>query len=318
MLPSTESAQYNFHEENDMEYYRLSDYLKNTFGQKVYKISLSSGCSCPTRDGKLSFGGCSFCSEGGSGEFAAPVLSIDQQIALAKEKVDAKFPSSITKSERKYIAYFQSFTNTYGDPKYLEKIFLETLKHKEIVALSIATRPDCISDEMMEILDKLNRIKPIWIELGLQTIHETTAIAFNRAYPLSVFEDCYQKLKQRKITVIVHVILGLPEESEEMMYQTIDYLTNLTPRLDGIKLQLLHILKGTRLAKQYQAKPFKILSEDEYCHIVVHCLKRLSPEIVVHRITGDGPKKLLIAPLWSANKKQVLNHLTQEIKNATR
>lgn len=299
-----------------MNYISLSDEMYRLFGTKVYKLSLSSGCSCPNRDGKLGYGGCSFCSEGGSGDFASPYLPLSEQIALAKEKVDSKFPSRILPEDRRYFAYFQSFSNTYGDPDRLETLFRQTLSYPEIVGLSIGTRPDCLTDDMIQRLSSLNQKKPIWIELGLQTIHEKTAERIHRGYPLSVFEDSYRRLKSAGLTVIVHVILGLPGESIEDMLKTVSYLAALSPRLDGIKLQLLHVLKGTLLAEEYAADPFPILTLEEYSSLIVDCLKLLPNEIVIHRLTGDGPKKLLIEPKWSADKKRVMNTIQKAIREA--
>ena len=303
-------------ERNPMEYNSLSDALKKQFGTKVYKLSLQTGCTCPNRDGTLGTGGCTFCSEGGSGDFAAAPADIRAQIAEARKKVDAKFSSKIPASERKYIAYFQSYTNTYGDPERLRCIFTDAIRCPEIVALSIGTRPDCLPPEIISMLSALNQIKPVWVELGLQTIHEQTALAIHRGYPLPVFADAYRRLTAAGLTVIVHVILGLPGESENDMLDTVRYLSALTPPPDGIKLQLLHILKGTELARKYLESPFPVMTLDEYCSLVVRCLKLLPPETVVHRITGDGPKRLLIAPLWSADKKNVLNTLQRYIRNA--
>ncbi len=299
-----------------MDYPRLSDDWKRRFGGKVYKLSLQSGCSCPNRDGRLSYGGCSFCSEGGSGDFAAPLLPIREQLEIAKKRVEAKLPKSEQKEQHRYIAYFQSYTNTYGPEEELAALFREALAPPEIVALSIGTRPDCISPRMLEILSELNREKPVYVELGLQTIHEDTAMRINRGYSLPVFEDCYRRLKAAGLMVVVHVILGLPGEDEERMLATVQYLSALTPTLDGIKLQLLHILQGTRLAAEYMEKPFPILTLPEYTRLVVKCLKLLPAETVVHRITGDGPKRLLLAPLWSADKKRVLNTLQKAIAEA--
>lgn len=299
-----------------MEYLRLSDDWKRRFGGKVYKLSLQSGCSCPNRDGRLSYGGCSFCSEGGSGDFAAPLLPIREQLEIAKKRVEAKLPKSEQKEQHRYIAYFQSYTNTYGPEEELAALFREALAPPEIVALSIGTRPDCISPRMLEILSELNREKPVYVELGLQTIHEDTAMRINRGYSLPVFEDCYRRLKAAGLMVVVHVILGLPGENEERMLATVRYLSALAPTLDGIKLQLLHILQGTRLAAEYMEKPFPILTLPEYTRLVVKCLKLLPKETVVHRITGDGPKRLLLAPLWSADKKRVLNTLQKAIAEA--
>ncbi|MCR5195078.1 MAG: TIGR01212 family radical SAM protein [Pseudobutyrivibrio sp.] len=296
-----------------MDYISLSDYLKNKYGTKVYKLSLTSGCTCPNRDGTISTGGCIFCSEGGSGDFAAAGDSLNEQINSAKALVDSKISSKIPASERKYIAYFQSFTNTYGNQKYLMQIFKEVLDYPEIVGLSIGTRPDCLSDEMIHFLSKLNETKEVWVELGLQTIHENTARLINRGYELPVFEDSYKRLTDAGLKVVVHVILGLPGESDEDMLKTISYLAKLSPTLFGIKLQLLHVLKGTKLAEMYEDEPFRIFELEEYCHLVCKCLKLLPKETVIHRLTGDGPKKLLIAPLWSGNKKPVINTMRKII-----
>lgn len=298
-----------------MEYTSLSDYLKEKYNTKVYKLSLSSGCSCPNRDGKLSTGGCIFCSEGGSGDFASSYnTDIEQQIIQAKSRVDQKISNKIPESERKYIAYFQSFTNTYGDEKRLMKLFEETISFPYIVGISIGTRPDCLSDEMIAFLGKLNQKKEVWVELGLQTIHEETARFINRGYELGVFEDAYKRLTDAGLKVVVHVILGLPGESTTDMIESVKYLGQLSPTLFGIKLQLLHILNGTKLAEIYEENPFHVFSLEEYCQVVGECLKVLPKETVIHRLTGDGPKKLLIAPLWSGNKKLVMNTMKKYIK----
>ncbi len=296
-----------------MHYLSLSEKLKSEYGCKVYRLSLQSGCSCPNRDGSLGTGGCTFCSGGGSGDFAAPLLPVKEQLRLAKEKVDGKFPAGTRPEDKKYIAYFQSYTNTYGDPDRLYALYKETISCPEIVILSIGTRPDCLPDEIMEMLRKLNAEKPVWIELGLQTIHEDTTERNHTGYPLGTFADAYRRCKEAGLSVIVHVILGLPGESAEDMLETVRYLAALRPAPDGIKLQLLHILKGTALAREYEARPFPVMTLEQYCELVVKCLKLLPPRTVVHRITGDGPKKLLIAPLWSADKKKVLNTLNQYI-----
>lgn len=299
-----------------MEYRSLSDMLRETFGTKVYKLSLSSGCTCPNRDGTIGTGGCTFCSAGGSGDFAAPFLPLDEQIAIARKKVDGKFPASIPPSERKYIAYFQSYTNTYGDPDRLEALYRKAVSYPEIAALSIGTRPDCLGSDILSRLAAINQIKPVWIELGLQTIHEKTAEAVNRGYPLSVFEDAYAKLKSLGFTVIVHVILGLPGESRENMLETVRYLADLHPILDGVKLQMLHVLKGTALGEEYLKHPFPVFTLDAYCSLIIDCLRILPKETVIHRMTGDGPKRLLIAPKWSGNKRLVLNTLNKAIRDA--
>jgi len=291
---------------------RLSDYCKEKFGTKVYRLALSSGATCPNRDGKVGVGGCSFCSEKGSGEFAIDVMDLDLQIERAKALISKKFPNSINAADRKYIAYFQSFSNTYGDTKRLIGLFERAINKDEVVALSIATRPDCFSEEMLNSLERLNKIKPVWIELGLQTINENTARAFNRGYTLDVFEKTYIELKERNFEVIVHMILGLPGENEEDMYATVKYLSK--KHIDGIKIHGLHILKGTRLASEYEKHPFKIMSLEEYTRVLINCLKLLPKDTVVHRMTGDGDKKILIEPQWSADKKRVLNYINKKIK----
>ena len=296
----------------------LSDYCKEKFGTKVYRLSLSTGCSCPNRDGRAGRGGCSFCSEGGSGEFATKVKPVEVQIEEAKDRVKSKFPKDIKEEDKKYIAYFQSFTNTYGDVDRLGGIFKTAILRDDIAAISIGTRPDCLEDDMLDLLNELNKIKPVWIELGLQTIHEDSAKAFNRGYSLPVFNKAYMELKKRNIEVIVHVILGLPGETDKDMYETVRYLANLSPKLDGIKLHLLHILKNTRLEREYREKPFKILSLDEYTEILINCLRILPESVVIHRMTGDGDKKLLVEPLWSADKKKVLNTINKAIREAKR
>lgn len=288
-------------------YYALSDYLKETFGEKLYKLSLNAGLSCPNRDGTLDTRGCIFCSEGGSGEFASsPFLSITKQIEQAKLLIEKKYPKG------HYIAYFQAYTNTYAPVSYLEKIFTEAISHPDIKVLSIATRPDCLSLEILDLLEKLNKQKPIWIELGLQTIHPKTAAFIRRGYDLPVFETSVLRLHSLQIPVIVHVILGLPKETLDDMLKTINYLSNLN--IQGIKLQLLHILKNTDLANYYEKNFFSVFTLEEYIDVVISCLEHLSPEIVIHRLTGDGPKDLLIAPTWSLQKRHVLNILHQEMK----
>ncbi|MCH5301068.1 MAG: TIGR01212 family radical SAM protein [Ruminococcus sp.] len=289
-----------------MYYYSLNEYLKNTFGEKVYKISLNGGMTCPNRDGTLSDKGCIFCSKGGSGEFSADSnLSITQQIDEAKKRVQNK-----TKTD-KYIAYFQAFTNTYADVNYLEKIFYEAINKEEIVALSIATRPDCLGEDVLDLLSRLSKIKPVWIELGLQTIHKKSANYIRRCYDLPIYENAVKELKSRGITVITHIILGLPGETEKEMLETVEYVGKYT---DGIKLQLLHVLKGTDLAEEYEKGQFEVLSLEEYVNILCKAIELLPENVVIHRLTGDGDKKLLIAPLWSGDKKRVLNTINKAFR----
>ena len=301
-----------------MEYRSLSDMLKEQFGTKVYKLSLSAGCTCPNRDGTAGYGGCTFCSEGGSGDFAEAPAPLAEQIGRAMQRVSGKIPASIPENERKYIAYFQSYTNTYGDQERLKALFAGAISCEQIAAVSIGTRPDSITEDMISFLSQLNRKKPVWIELGLQTIHEKTAQRIHRGYALPVFEEMYHKLRSAGLMVIVHVILGLPGESREDMLDTVRYLAGLQPVLQGVKLQLLHILRGTQMAEEYRLNPFPLLSLEEYTELIVECLRILPPETVIHRMTGDGPKSLLVAPLWSADKKRVLNTLSKAIREASR
>lgn len=365
----------------------LSEVLKERFGTKVYKLSLTSGCTCPNRDGHIRMsedgseskenivnggnsgisgqrltGGCTFCSEGGSGEFAAPLLPLEDQIRLARQRVDAKIPARIPMSERKYIAYFQSFSNTYArndeELARLRNLYMEAVRRPEIVALSLGTRPDCLPPEILDMLRDLNEVKPVWVELGLQTIHERTAAAIHRGYSLPVFEEAVRNLKGIGVEVIVHVILGLPGESREDMLDTIRYLArmhvqglqtqkrhvqdkqdpsmgNITSfrAIDGIKLQQLQILRGTQMAREYEKvwpgegtrvyeearektcpddgnrERLHIFSLEEYCELIRDCLGILPEDIVIHRLTGDAPKSLLIEPAWCADKKRVLNTL---------
>ena len=289
-------------------YYSLNRYLRETFGEKVYKLALDGGMTCPNRDGTLDTRGCIFCSAGGSGDFAeGRCASVSAQIEQAKSRIRAKTDAS------KFIAYFQSYTNTYAPTEYLEDLFTQAIADPSVAALSIGTRPDCLPDEVVSLLARLNRIKPVWVELGLQTIHEATARSIRRGYPLPVYEDALRRLKAAGITVIVHVILGLPGESREMMLATIDYLGG-SHRPDGIKLQLLHVLEDTDLAAEYRAGKFQTMEMEEYWDILCACLERLPPDMVIHRLTGDGPKKLLLAPLWTANKKLVLNELNRQLE----
>lgn len=292
--------------------YTLNDYCRETFGEKLYKISLNGGFTCPNRDGTLGSRGCIFCSAGGSGDFAEdPHASIAAQIEAGKKKVEKKM-----KSGGHYIAYFQAYTNTYAPLERLEALFTAAISHPDIRVLSVATRPDCIPEETVALLARLNRIKPVWVELGLQTIHEESARYIRRGYPLAVYEDALRRLKEAGLTVITHVILGLPGETREDMLETIKYLAKgiKDTRTDGIKLQLLHVLRNTDLAEDYLAGRFSVMTLEEYLPLLADCVRRLPPDMVVHRITGDGPKNLLLAPLWTGNKHLVLNAITRYFK----
>ena len=292
--------------------YTLNDYCRETFGEKLYKISLNGGFTCPNRDGTLGSRGCIFCSAGGSGDFAEdPHASIAAQIEAGKKKVEKKM-----KSGGHYIAYFQAYTNTYAPLERLDALFTAAISHPDIRVLSVATRPDCIPEETVALLARLNRIKPVWVELGLQTIHEESARYIRRGYPLAVYEDALRRLKEAGLTVITHVILGLPGETREDMLETIKYLAKgiKDTRTDGIKLQLLHVLRNTDLAEDYLAGRFSVMTLEEYLPLLADCVRRLPPDMVVHRITGDGPKNLLLAPLWTGNKRLVLNAITRYFK----
>ncbi len=292
----------------DKRYYSLDYYLKQTFGEKVYRLSLNGGMTCPNRDGTLGDRGCIFCSAGGSGDFAASSGSITDQIAQAKERILAKTNCN------KFIAYFQAFTNTYAPVFTLRQLFYEAIRQPEIVALSIATRCDCLSPEILDLLEELNQIKPVWIELGLQTIHEETLTFIRSGFTLHQYEKAVYALHERGISVITHLILGLPGETKDAMRASVSYVASLP--VDGIKLQLLHVLKGTDLGTLYQKEPFPLFTLEEYCSFVAECISLLPPDMVVHRLTGDGPRNLLLAPLWSTDKKRVLNTIQKQLKEA--
>lgn len=294
----------------DRPYYSLDAYCKKKYGTKVYKIALDAGLTCPNRDGTLGNRGCIFCSAGGSGDFAVkPGNSVAQQLKEGRSMFGKK------KTGNLFIAYFQAYTNTYGNLDYLAKIYEEALKQEEIVGISIATRPDCLQAPILDLLDTLRKkypTKDIWVELGLQTIHESTAAYIRRGYKREVFDTAVADLNAHNIPIIVHIILGLPGENEQMVLQTIDYLNHLP--IFGIKLQLLHVLKNTDLAEEYLAGKFAVLSKEEYMSLLIACLKNLSPRIVIHRLTGDGPKDLLIAPCWSLYKRDFFNTLHRHLK----
>ncbi len=291
----------------DKPYYSLDAYLKSTIGYKCYKIALNAHMTCPNRDGSLDTRGCIFCSKGGSGDFAVSFsrgndikAQLDRGVALFSEK----------KVGEHFIAYFQAYTNTYAPLPYLEQIYRAALNTPNVVGISIATRPDCLPGEVLQLLSSLKREYPekfIWVELGLQTIHEKTAAYIRRGYPLSVYEKACKELSAIGIPYITHIILGLPGETGEMLFETISFLNRQKPF--GVKLQLLHVLRGTDLAADFENHSFCALSQEEYLELLIQCLEKLSPEIVIHRLTGDGPKEDLIAPTWSLNKRNVLNTL---------
>ncbi len=290
----------------------VGEELKARYGKKIYKIALNGGCTCPNRDGTLDTCGCIFCSGAGSGEFAEnAALSITEQIERGKQRVAAKMPDQ----GGGYIAYFQSFTNTYAPLERLRSMFLEAIEHPDVVLLSIATRPDCLPEEVLDLLEKLNRIKPVWIELGLQTVHEQTAEYIRRGYPLQVYDQAVQNLQARGIYTIVHVILGLPGEERADMLETVRYVRD--SGVQGIKLQLLHVLQGTDLAQEYAAGQVPVMDMETYTDLVADCVALIGDKLTIHRLTGDGSRRSLIAPLWSTDKKRVLNTVRRKIKERT-
>lgn len=302
-------------------YYSLNEYLKDTLGEKLYKLSLNGGMSCPNRDGSIDTRGCIFCSAGGSGDFAGDAvgrtagsnlakadypLTIPEQLESAKRLISGKYHGS------SYIAYFQAYTNTYADTDYLRKLFYPVITRDDIKVLSIATRPDCLPPDTLDLLKELNQIKPVWVELGLQTIHKSTSDYIRRGYELDTFNTAVDNLATIGINPIVHVIIGLPGETKAMFLDTIRHVAH--SGASGIKLQLLHILKGTDLAHDYKMHRFETLSLETYAQYLGEAIELLPTDMVIHRLTGDGPKSLLIAPEWSANKKNVLNIINTFIK----
>ncbi len=285
----------------------LTDYCMEQFGEKLYKLALSAGTTCPNRDGTVGRRGCIFCSAGGSGDFAeSGALPVDEQIERAKKRVSGKFHGS------RYIAYFQSYTATYGSVAELEPRFMTAARRDDIAAVSLATRPDCLGDDILAMLRRLNGVKPVWVELGLQTVHAASAEFIRRGYELPVYEQAVEKLQALGIHTVTHLILGLPGESREDMLKSVDYVAG--SGSGGIKLQLLHVLEGTDLADIYRAGGFKTMEMDEYVSLAADCIQRLPADMVVHRLTGDGPKRILVAPEWSGDKKRVLVALDRELR----
>lgn len=294
-----------------MEIYTLNQYLHDVFGQKLYKIALDGGFTCPNRDGTLGTRGCIFCSGAGSGEFAGDcTMSIAQQIEKGKERVAGKI------KDGRYIAYFQAFTNTYAPVEKLRALYREAINHKDIAVMSVATRPDCLPGEVLDLLCECNQIKPVWVELGLQTIHPETAKYIRRGYPLSVYDEAVKRLKASGIEVITHVMLGLPGETRQDMLDTVSYVGK--SHVDGIKLQLLHVIRGTDLEKDYLEGKFETLTFESYVELVAECVALLPEKMVIHRLTGDGDKRTLVAPMWSADKKRVLNAIKAAISQKHR
>lgn len=292
----------------DKPYHSLDYEMKQRFGEKVYKISLESGLTCPNRDGTLGYGGCIFCSGRGSGDFASPLCSsVTKQIDTGIRGLSARKHVG-----NKFIAYFQSFTNTYGPVEILRPMYMEALQHPKVVMLSIATRPDCLPPDVLKLLEECRKTKPVIVELGLQTIHEQTACLIRRGYPLEVYDTAVESLKNIGVEVVTHVIAGLPHESRADFLESISYVGN--SKADGIKIQLLHILKNTDLADMYSRGDFSALTLDEYVEMVIQAISLLPEQVVIHRLTGDGPKDLLIAPGWSSRKRCVLNEIHRQMK----
>ncbi len=292
---------------DEKRYHSLNYYLKSRFNEKIYKVSLDGGFTCPNRDGTISKEGCIFCSENGSGEFAGDKnKSIYNQIEQQLELISKKFP------EGKVIAYFQNFTNTYGKISKLKKIYEEALKHPRVIGIAIATRPDCISEEVIKLLSELNKKTFLWVELGLQTTNPQSAILINRGWKLEVLDHVIRKLNQHKIKSVAHIILGLPYESEEDMINSVKYIVK--QKIWGVKFHLLYIVKGTILENYYNKNKFKVLTKEEYIQILSNCLKELDKNIVIHRLTGDGKRETLVEPKWSLNKREVLNSIDKFLK----
>lgn len=294
---------------NNDKFYKLNSFLKENFKEKIYKVSLDGGFTCPNRDGKISNKGCLFCSDRGSGEFAGDrcktiTAQIDEQINFMKDKIGSS----------KVIAYFQNFTNTYGDTEYLRKIYYEALNHEKVIGIAIATRPDCLSDDVINLLDEINKKYFLWIELGLQTVNDSIGKIINRGYDTKVYIDSCKILNEKNIKFVTHMIVGLPNEEKKDLYDTIDLINSV--KSWGIKIHLLYILKNSKLLNYYQQNPFKIYEKDEYENTVIELLERLSPSIVVHRLTGDAKKDELFEPLWSLNKRGILNSIEKKLKSS--
>lgn len=291
---------------NGKRYHSLNYFLRNKFGEKIYKISLDGGFTCPNRDGKVAIGGCTFCSARGSGDFAGSrILSITEQFEDRKEMMQKKW------KDGKYIAYFQAYTNTYAPVDELRRKYEEALAQKNVIAISIATRPDCLDDDVLDYLSELNKKTYLWVELGLQTINDETARNFNRGYDFEVFDNSLKKLQERGIEVVVHTIFGLPGETKEDMLKTVDYVAH--SGAQGVKFHLLHLMEGTRMVKQYENGELQLLSKEDYIDLICEAVAMIPEEMVVHRLTGDAPRQSLIGPMWSLKKWEVLNDIDKAL-----
>lgn len=290
----------------DKRYNTLNRFLREKFGEKVFKISLDGGFTCPNRDGKVAKGGCTFCSSKGSGDYAGQrTLSIGTQFDNVKEMMNKKW------KEGKYIAYFQAYTNTYAPVEELRRKYEEAINKEGVVALAIGTRPDCINEEVLDLLEEMNKKVYTWVELGLQTIHDDTARSFNRGYDLEVFDKSIKELQKRGIEVVVHTIFGLPGETKEDMLKTVDYVAHSGSQ--GVKFHLLHLMKGTKMVEQYESGELKLLSKEDYIDLICKGIAMIPEEMVVHRLTGDAPRASLIGPMWSLKKWEVLNDIDKAL-----
>ena len=292
---------------NGKRFHNLNYFLRNKFGEKVFKISLDGGFSCPNRDGTISKGGCLFCSERGSGDFAG-----DRDFSISRQFNDIKTMMSKKWKSGKYIAYFQAYTNTYAPIDVLKQKYEEALKQEGVVALAIATRPDCLGDEVLDLLEEINKKFYVWDELGLQTCNDETARKINRGYKLEVFEDAIKRLKERNIDFVVHSIFGLPGETKEDMLKTVDYIAH--SGAQGVKFHLLHLMKGTPLVKLYERGELEFLEEEDYIDLLCKSVEMLPQEMVIHRLTGDAPRDLLIGPMWSLKKWEILNAIDRTME----
>ncbi|WFD11958.1 TIGR01212 family radical SAM protein [Tepidibacter hydrothermalis] len=290
----------------DKRYRSLNFELREIFNEKIFKLSLDGGFTCPNRDGKIGFNGCIFCSDSGSGEYASNrVLTIDQQVKDQISLLSNKWPNG------KYIAYFQNFTNTYADINALREKYEAAINCDDIVGIAIATRPDCLDDDVIQLLSELSKKTYLWIELGLQTIHDESAKFLRRGYLFSLFEEKVKKLRSYNINIVTHLILGIPNETREMIFESISKISNMD--IQGVKLHLLHIIKGTDLEKYYNSTKFTLLEKEEYIHLICDILERLNPNITIHRLTGDGSKDTLLEPWWSLDKRSILNGIDKEL-----
>ena len=293
---------------NGKRYHSLNYFLRNKFNEKIYKISLDGGFTCPNRDGKAAVGGCTFCSARGSGDYAGSrILSIGEQFADRKKMMEKKW------KDGKYIAYFQAYTNTYAPVEELRQKYEEALKQENVVALSIATRPDCLEDDVVDLLEEISKKTYLWVELGLQTINDESARKFNRGYDFEVFKEGIKKLQDRNIEVVVHTIFGLPGETKEDMLKTVDYVAH--SGAQGIKFHLLHLMKDTAMVKQYESGELELLSQEDYIDLICKGIAMLPQEMVVHRLTGDAPRESLIGPMWSLKKWEVLNSIDKALED---